>query len=636
MRLHPLSLGVVFVAACSFDPDANPAHGCPEGCPVGQVCHLGFCVNEERVVDNTGGTSAGTGFDAGNTSTGTAASGGTGGNMGGQGGVGGTTGMGGTGGGSTAEPCVSGSACYDGPAETSGVGRCRGGSVECETETMALCVGEVVPEAEACNGTDDDCDGEIDEDLELGSCEATGVGQCAGGVLTCRRGATVCAGSEPDEESCNGTDNDCDGTVDNGTDVACYPEGSTGCTANDAGGFACRGQCTSGQRVCQGGELQACAGAVTPSEESCDDEKAGDEDCDGEVDEGCSCVGDESQSCYPGPLLTAGIGTCRRGTQRCQDGTFGPCEGAVVPTDETCANLGADNDCDLLVDDIFGLDTVCVQLFSLGVCRYGTRVCQDGDLVCDAPEALPTETACDYLDEDCDGEVDEVFDLATDEQNCGDCGQTCDPGELCCAGNCIDPERDADHCTDCNMPCGENLSCCGDDACVSTRTDEANCGMCERACDPGDMCCGGECFDVQTSPSHCGTCGHTCGVGETCCGGACVALGTDLHCSSCAPCGATEQCCGGTCVARDTEAHCGGCDPCGADELCCDGTCADTRSDEDHCGGSCAACPGTQLCCAGACVDIEADPCAACNASCAEDCDCSNMACDEDGGVECL
>jgi len=52
--------------------------------------------------------------------------------------------------------------CYDGPAGTLGVGRCRGGLATCAADGAGygVCVGQVRPRAEICGTTsDDDCDG---------------------------------------------------------------------------------------------------------------------------------------------------------------------------------------------------------------------------------------------------------------------------------------------------------------------------------------------------------------------------------------------------------------------------------------------------------------------------------------------
>jgi hypothetical protein len=44
--------------------------------------------------------------------------------------------------------------------------------------------------------------------------------------------------------------------------------------------------------------------------------------------------------------------------------------------------------------------------------------------------------ACNGLDDDCDGMVDEDFDLATDPAHCGACGSACSAGMRCADGVC--------------------------------------------------------------------------------------------------------------------------------------------------------------------------------------------------------
>ena len=79
---------------------------------------------------------------------------------------------------------------------------------------------------ERCNGVDDNCDGVTDEGFSVGAACSLGVGVCAAsGTLGCAVSgtATVCsavAGS-PSAEVCDGLDNDCDGTTDNGGSTLC-------------------------------------------------------------------------------------------------------------------------------------------------------------------------------------------------------------------------------------------------------------------------------------------------------------------------------------------------------------------------------------------------------------------------------
>ena len=84
---------------------------------------------------------------------------------------------------------------------------------------------------------------------------------------------------DPQIETCDGTDEDCDGVVDNDTEEEGEPCGIL------------RGECELGGQVCVGGEL-VCEGGVQPSPEVCDDL---DNDCNGEIDDGPDSDGDGVQ-----------------------------------------------------------------------------------------------------------------------------------------------------------------------------------------------------------------------------------------------------------------------------------------------------------------------------------------------------
>ncbi|MBS3116086.1 cadherin-like domain-containing protein [Candidatus Woesearchaeota archaeon] len=88
----------------------------------------------------------------------------------------------------------------------------------------------------SCNGIDDDCDGSVDENF-VGTSTTCGVGVCvATGLTTCPRASgqtTVgnsCTPRTPIAEVCTDSlDNDCDGTVNEGCTV-CVPRDPTACT----------------------------------------------------------------------------------------------------------------------------------------------------------------------------------------------------------------------------------------------------------------------------------------------------------------------------------------------------------------------------------------------------------------------
>jgi hypothetical protein len=97
-----------------------------------------------------------------------------------------------------------------------------------------------------------------------------------------------------------------------------------------------------------------------------------DNDCNGQVDDGCACVPGQVQPCFKGPPGRRGVGACVDGTQRCEGsgefGTWGECTGGIWPTPETCDTQ--DNDCNGCVDD-------------------DPRCCEGASINCPGPGSLP-------------------------------------------------------------------------------------------------------------------------------------------------------------------------------------------------------------------------------------------------------
>lgn len=107
--------------------------------------------------------------------------------------------------------------------------------------------------------------------------------------------------------------------------------------------------CVAGLETCEdlpGGRAYGpCEGEVLPEAERC--ETTVDDDCDGEVNDGCPCVPGAVEACFEADPTRLGVGACAAGEHECNaDGLgFGACEGQVLPGAEDPTNPD-DEDCD--------------------------------------------------------------------------------------------------------------------------------------------------------------------------------------------------------------------------------------------------------------------------------------------------
>ena len=317
---------------------------------------------------------------------------------------------------------------------------------------------------ELCDGVDNDCDGEVDEDFDLDSdplncrvCDNVclipqGEPACVEGacvVAACDPGSVdlnglpedgceyACAPTEDPAEVCDGVDNDCDGVIDNDIDLATSTAhcGACGeaCDAPNAESACVEGGCTlvgcnAGFYDVDGLYETGCEYACTflGASELCDDE---DQDCDGRVDEGFTLATDEDN-----------CGSCGR----------------------VCALADAEE--------------VCID----GVCEV--QACLGNYADCD----MESENGCEV-------------DLRSDEDNCGACGDTCDlPNAFsrcdegaCVVTGCVGTWQDCD---------GQAFN-----GCESNRiADPLNCGFCSNQCLPANgagTCNAGFCAIVSCEPS---------------------------------------------------------------------------------------------------------------------------------------
>lgn len=121
----------------------------------------------------------------------------------------------------TGEECMTGDTmpCYTGPEGTEGVGVCAPGLSTCFSGEWNMCMQDITPSEEVCNGLDDDCNG-LEDDGELAgigdACNTGLQGICASGIAMCNEGEELCVpNNQPGNEICfNNQDDDCDGVVD--------------------------------------------------------------------------------------------------------------------------------------------------------------------------------------------------------------------------------------------------------------------------------------------------------------------------------------------------------------------------------------------------------------------------------------
>ncbi|MFZ5364951.1 MAG: MopE-related protein, partial [Patescibacteria group bacterium] len=337
------------------------------------------------------------------------------------------------------------------------LGQCKFGERVCTHDyNWSHCMQVVFPEPEICNDWDDDCDGQIDEEL-INNC-----GQCG----------------LPPAEICDGYDNDCDGDIDEGCE--CLIGQHRLCGTNI-------GLCQQGIETCVSygsgvGHWSDCVGAIEPDVEICDGR---DNNCDSVIDNGCACTIGETRSCG------IDIGQCSRGIQTCVDngaglGTWSDCAGSFVGPDVeicdgqdnncdghidedllnacgTCGQApdeicdGEDNDCDSAIDEgcdcTVGWSRECGS--DLGECVIGTQNCYDDGNglgiwgTCEGAFVGPNMEICDGLDNDCDGDADEAL-----LNMCGQCGVV--PAEIC---DGVDNDCDGGIDEDCDCTIGQAKTC---------------------------------------------------------------------------------------------------------------------------------------------------------------------------------
>ncbi|MFH1469677.1 MAG: MopE-related protein [Pseudomonadota bacterium] len=330
--------------------------------------------------------------------------------------------------------------------------------------------------AEVCDGVDQDCDGEVDEDaVDPGAwyadADGDGYGDAGASVAACAQPTgtvaddTDCDDAEPGvnpgaAEVCDGVDQDCDGEVDeDALDAATWYADADSDGYGDAGAV-----------------VAACAqptGTVA-DDTDCDDTEPGvnpgvaevcdgvDQDCDGEVDEealdAATWYADADSDGYGD--AGAAVAACAQPTGTVADDT--DCDDAEPGVNPGAAEVcdGVDQDCDGDVDeaavdmgtwyadadgDGYGDDATATMACTWPTGTVSTAGdCDDGE-----PGVNPgAAEVCDGVDQDCDGDVDEEATDAGTWYADADGDSYGDPGAAVSA--CTQPSGTVSDATDCD------------------------------------------------------------------------------------------------------------------------------------------------------------------------------------------
>jgi len=254
---------------------------------------------------------------------------------------------------------------------------------------------------EVCNGVDDNCDGSVDEGLPSQTYyrdnDEDGYGNNSDNITSCTTPPVSYILNNQDCNDNNTGINPGAAEVCDNVDNNCDGQIDESLVNNSTCGV---GACyRSVSQTCSAGSWTPSCSAGTPSTETCNNI---DDDCDGSVDEGLTNT------------ATCGVGACYRSvSQTCSAGSWTPSCTAGTPSTETCN--GIDDDCDSVVDNsLTAPSQICYA--GVGACRNSGieyQTCNGASgwsstySGCTAVAGTAGIETCNNIDDDCDGSIDE-------------------------------------------------------------------------------------------------------------------------------------------------------------------------------------------------------------------------------------
>ena len=420
------------------------------------------------------------------------------------------------------------------------------GTRACDSAGLSKCVG-AAPDAESCNGKDDDCDGKTDEQTcddnnpcTADGCDPTadsGKGACVHNKTAgpCDADGTVCT----ENDKCisgvctpGKTVNCADGNAC--TNNACDP--AAGCTVTDASGDVCDDDnpCTIGD-VCSKGSCEAGKAKTCATTDACSSAKCN--LANGKckyTDKPDGSICDDSSKCTS--IDACKGGSCTGKAKNCDDGN--------ACTDDACkANAGCSySDNKGPCED--GSMCTSGDLCAAGKCKTGAAKSCDDANPCTQRSCNPDDGKCltKKLSVACnDGSK------CTEKDTCGDgfCTGTavdCDDGNPCTTDSCT-AKIGCSH-TDNALPCNDSDKCTEQDVCGGGKCAGLPIAV-SKVCDDGNPCTTETCLPAKgcAHKNNSALCsdGNVCTSGDRCKDSKCVAGTNTCACEKNADCAVKED-----------------------------------------------------------------------------------------------